>query len=250
MEVAPPVGPFKNVMEKSGDVMNVQARVVLTCSYEQVFRQGELPLTEDGIGNGKDFLWLSPFLVGGISLGADRQKERMNPGSINGVNGMYTGNKCRDQGTGQFMNEGAKSSIFLWRTTDGSKGPDRPFPVKALLHPDHWKVVGKAVISQVVAERSFREGSPRIDDAAYAEIGLGRDRQLSGPADQFPASPSQKPREGKFRHTLRQKHDGCYGEGRRPADEDIYPERDSQRHGLGMMDTDSAMNLIMQSNLL
>ena len=148
----------------------------------------------------------------------------------------------------------AEAGVFLRRPADDRERPDRVRPVIDVLHVQHRKVVGEAVVAEVIAERAFGQLPRRIDGAGDAEIGLGRHRQervrFVGRRPHQPHAPAaQRAGEGQFRHSLGQRHHGGEGHGRRPADEDVDAERHAAAQRLGMMDADAAMDLVVQADL-
>ena len=109
--------------------------------------------------------------------------------------------------------------------------------------------MGQAVVTEVIAEGSLGQLPAGIDVAADAEIGLGVDGQLFACADHRHAAAAQRTGEGQFAQPLGQRHHGGHGHGRRPADEDVHPQRLLEFHGRGVMHADAAMDLVMQSDL-
>ena len=71
----------------------------------------------------------------------------------------------------------AEDGILLRRPADDRERPDRPVAVVDALDVQHREIVGKAVIAEMIAERSFRQLPRRIDRADDREIGFGRHRQ-------------------------------------------------------------------------
>ena len=108
----------------------------------------------------------------------------------------------------------------------------------------------EAVVTQVIAERTLGQLAVGVDRAGDAEIGLGIDRQ-SARASESSASAGRRAR----RQTT--SSDRPSGSGitaatvkrRRPADEDIDPQRLAAANRRSMMHADAAMNLIVQPDL-
>ena len=95
-----------------------------------------------------------------------------------------------------------------------------------LLHDQHGKIVGQAVVAQVVAEGAFGQLPGRVDVAADAEIGVGMDREAFAlRSGHRHAAAAQHAGEGQFADAFGQRHHGGQGHRRRAADEDVHPER-------------------------
>ena len=75
------------------------------------------------------------------------------------IHSMYLANSRqngRDHRFSQFMNQHAESSVFLrWSPDDGNR-PDGIGPVIYVFHTQHRKIMYPRIISQMIAERSFR----------------------------------------------------------------------------------------------
>jgi len=99
------------------------------------------------------------------------------------------------------------------------------------LDVQHREIMDQAVIAKVIAERPFGQLFVQIDGADDAEVGLGRDRQkgtftpVKRRIDQAYAAATESAGEGQLRHSFRKRHDGRQDQGRRPADDDVDPER-------------------------
>src|SRR6185369_3326042 len=97
----------------------------------------------------------------------------------------------------------------------------------------------------MVAERPFRQQLFRIYRSRDAEIGFCRDRQTSAAADYGETMPPQKPGKGELGHPLWKRHDSRNGQGGGTTDKDVHPERHPFRKGLTMVNTDAAMDLVV-----
>src|SRR5205807_8608598 len=117
------------------------------------------------------------------------------------------------------------------------------------LDSQHRKIVREAVVTQMIAEQTLRQLAVAVDRAGNAEIRLGIDRQCARSTDHCHAPAAKHAGKRKLRDALRQRHDGGHGERGCPADEDIYTQWLAAPDRRPVMDTDPAMNLIMQPDL-
>ena len=157
MQVGPPVHPLQKMQQKSGDIVNVQRRIVFPRDDQQIFGQGELSLAEDGVGAGEKLLGLSLGGIGDIALRADGQQQGVDPGGIDGMDGMNSGHHGGDHGAGQVVNDLAEAGILLRRPADYRKGPDGLGAVVDSLDLEDGEVVHQTVVAEVVAEGAFGE---------------------------------------------------------------------------------------------
>jgi hypothetical protein len=104
----------------------------------------------------------------------------MYPGCINGMNFMYSSKNSGNQRCCKFLNKGPENSVFLRRPAHSGKGPDSVCPMINLFHLEYREIMGKAVISQMVSERTFWQLTLRINDSGKAEISLCQDGQAAG----------------------------------------------------------------------
>ena len=148
----------------------------------------------------------------------------------------------------QFVDQGAKGRILLRGTAHRRKWPDGALPVVHVLDSQNRKFVPQAVIAEVVTERSLRLVQSRVDrpesrnrhQPASQVVNRMRPISLAGP---------RAPGEGQFRKPFRQRHDRGQGQGGRPADGDANWKRLAAPNRGGVMDTDAAMDLIMEPDL-
>ena len=148
------------------------------------------------------------------------------------------------------MDELAEGGVLLRRPADDRERPDRARAVIDCSTCSTGKIVRQRVVAQVIAERPFGQLPLGIDVAGDAEIGLGHDRQVRrGGEIMAHAPPAQRAGEGHLRHPFGQRHHGGHGHRRRPADEDVDPQRLASRDRRGMMDADAAMDLVVQPDL-
>ena len=66
--------------------------VVFAGHDQQILGQRQLPLAQDGVGRGEQFLRPAPLEVGRVALAADRQQQRMHARRIDGVHRVQAGN--------------------------------------------------------------------------------------------------------------------------------------------------------------
>src|SRR5262249_35619605 len=149
VEVARPVDALEQVTEEAGDVVDVEGGVVLAGDDEQVLGQGELPLAEDGVGAGEQLLGKAGGGVGDVALAADGEQEGVDPGSVDGVDGVEAGDDGGDDGAGQLVDDLAEAGVLLGGPADDGKGPDGARAVVDVLDLEDGEVVGEAVVAEV-----------------------------------------------------------------------------------------------------
>ena len=77
-------------------------------------------------------------------------------------------------GAGQFVDQVAKGCVFLWRSAHHGERPDRIGSVVYRLNFHNREIMRKAVISEMVSKRPFRQKSGRINNANDAKISFSR----------------------------------------------------------------------------
>ena len=173
----------------------------------------------------------------------------MHAGGVHGVDGLDARYLLRNRRAGQLVDQLAEDRVFLRRPADHRKWPDRVAAMVNVLHSHYRKLVGQAVVAQVIAERTLGLEPVGIEPASDAEIGLGVNRQLAVAADHRHPPPAQHAGEAEFAHALGQGHHGGHGHGRRPAHEDVYSQFFVASQRGRVMGGDAAMNLIVQAHL-
>ncbi len=155
-----------------------------------------------------------------------------------------------NQRAGQLMNERAEGGILLRRAPHRGKGPDGIRAVMNRLHLQDGKIVRQTVIPKVVAEGPFRQRAPGIDRSRNDEIGFCRHRQAVGRRHQRDTAAAKQAGKGQLRHPLRQRHHCRHIEAGRPTNKDIDPQRFTATQSLGVVNTDAAVDLVMQARFL
>src|SRR5688500_962392 len=89
----------------------------------------------------------------------------MNACSIDGVHRADSREYRWDDVTGQFMDQLSETCVLLRRTANNGKRPDGTFAMTNPFNSQHWKIMSKTVIAQVISERPFGE-QLLIDDGA------------------------------------------------------------------------------------
>ena len=235
--------------EEARDVVDVERRLVFPGDDQQVLGQRELPLAEQGVGGGQDFLGASHGRVGDVALAGDGQKQGVNAGGVDGVDRVDAGKHARDDRPGQLVDQGAERRVFLGRPSHRGKRPDGPFAVVDAFDLQHGKVVLEAVIAEVVSERPLGLADVGIDRAADDEIGLGRHGEAPVGRDHGDTSASQGAGERQLGQPLGQGHDGGDRQGGRAADEDVDPQRLTPADRRRVVHADPAVDLVMQADL-
>ena len=96
----------------------------------------------------------------------------MDPGSIHCMYFFkpreFTGSKSFDK----FMNEPPKITVFLRRPAYNSKMPDRIFTVINIPDFKNRKIMGQAVITEVISKRPFRFHHILLHHTCNTEIGI------------------------------------------------------------------------------
>ena len=249
MKVPFPVHPFKNVPEVGRQIVDVESRIVLAGGDEQVLRQRQLPLAEDRIRLGEQFLRGPLSTVRDVPLAADREQERMNAGRVHRVDSVDAGEDGRDQRAGDLVDQLAERRVRLGRSADDGERPDRVRAVCYPVHPHHREVVRQAVVPEVVAEWSFKFRSRWVDRPRDAKIRLGRDRQARHRSGQPHPPPAQGAGEQQFRHPFGQRHHGREHQGGRAADSDVHAQWFLPADRRGVVNADSTVNLVVQPDL-
>ena len=70
MKVAAPVHPGQDVLQETAHIAHLQPRIVVGRCHEQVLGQGELALSQDGVGLGEQFLRLLALFERHVALAA------------------------------------------------------------------------------------------------------------------------------------------------------------------------------------
>jgi len=151
----------------------------------------------------QQLLGLALLRIGDIALAGDGQQQRMDPGGVHGVDLLDPGDHGGDQRAGQLVDERAEGGVLLGGTADGGKGEDGIPAVIDRLHLNDREFVGQAVVPEMVAEGPLRQGLFRVKHPADAEIGLGRQRQLTGDTHHGNAPAGQQPGKRQLRHPFR-----------------------------------------------
>lgn len=171
VEVAAPVYAFEDVDEIIVYVMGVEVGIVFVCADEEVFGKGASTKSEQGIGQGENFLWLA-LAVGYVSFGADGDEEGMNTCGVNGVDGFEARDFYGYHWPSDVVDEVAKRGVFLgWASNDG-EWPDGVFAVVDVFDVKDGEFVGEAVISEVVAKWAFGLGFTGVYGAGDDEVGV------------------------------------------------------------------------------
>jgi hypothetical protein len=107
---------------------------------------------------------------------------------------LTPGSTRRNHGAGQLVDELPERGVFLRRPADDRERPDGIAAMMDRRHLQHGKLVGQAVVAQVVAERAFGLlWRRRIDIAADAEVGVGIQRQGRPGASGIRTRPASAP---------------------------------------------------------
>ena len=217
---------------------------------QQVLGQGELPLAEDGVGLGQQFLRLAARWHRGRSARCRPPAAADGPRRHRRRGRHAPRGQVGDQRPGQLVDEGAEGGVLLRRPADGGEGPDGAGAVVDLLDVHAPGNRGPGCSS-----RDGRRTGPRAGCAAGSimptrqkSASAGTSRPLAGGHDRQAVAAEQAGK-GQFRHPFGQRHDRRQGQARRPADEDIDPQRLARPDGLGMMDADAAVDLVVQADL-
>jgi hypothetical protein len=189
------------------------------------------------------------LLIGHVSLAADDQQQRVDAGRVHGMHRMDPGHFLGNHRAHQLVDQLAEERIFLRRAADHGERPERPRAVVDVLDPHHGKIVGQTVVAQVVAKWALGQFVLGFEVAGEAEVGLGVDRQLIGAADHGHAAVVQEAGEGQFAHALGHGHHGGHHHCRRPAHEDVQPQLLLAAQRGGVVDAQSAMDLVVQPDL-
>ena len=235
--------------EEGGDVVDVEAGVVLVGDDPEVFRQRELPLAEDRVGGGEDLLGAADGRVGDVAFAGDREEQRVDAGGIHGVDGPHPGDDARDDRPRQFVDQLAEGGVLLRRPSDRRERPDGPRAMVDAIDPEHREVVPEAVIAEVIAERTFGLATIGIDGPGEDEIGLGRHGEPAVGRDHRDPTPPSAPAKASSGSPSGKRHDGGDGHRGRPADEDVDPQRLSPADRRGVVHADPAMDLVVQADL-
>jgi hypothetical protein len=79
----------------------------------------------------------------------------MHAGGVHRVNGLHAGNLLGNYRAGQFVDQLAEDRVFLRRAADHRERPNRVAAMLDSLDTNDRKLVGQAVVAQVIAERSL-----------------------------------------------------------------------------------------------
>ena len=141
-----------------------------------------------------------------------------------------------------------KGRVFLrWPSHDG-KRPDGAFAVIDGRDFENGEVVREAVIAEVISERAFGKRSPLwIHAPSDDKVRFGRDGKTVATRDPE-TPPVQHAREKKLAQAFGQWHDGRERVRRRPADEDAHLERLAATKRGRVVNTDTAMDLIVKAD--
>ncbi len=172
VKVATPVYAFEDVDEVVVDVMGVEVGVVFVCADEEVFGKGTGTKSEQGVGQGEDFLGLA-FAVRDVAFGADGDEEGVNTCGVDSVDGFEARDFYRYHWASDVVNEVAKSRVFLGWSPDDSEGPDGVFAMVDVFDVEDGEFVGETVIAEVIAKGTFEFGFTRVDGAGDDEVGFG-----------------------------------------------------------------------------
>ena len=172
MSIASPVDPSQHVLEKPPDVMNVEQRVVLLGHNEKVLGQRKLPLPKDCGGLREQFLRAIRLRVRRVPLTTDRKQKRVHSRFVDRVYGLHSRQHGRNDRPGDLVNDFPERRVLLrWPPNDRER-PDGISPVVHPLNVQHGKVVGQAVIAQVVSEWTFGKKLLWIDRSGDTEVGF------------------------------------------------------------------------------
>ena len=196
MQVFVPIDALKEVGEEILDAVDVQVWVIFAGYDQEVLGQGAWSKAQEGVGDGEKFLGFS-FLVGGVAFGADCQEQGVDAGGIDGVNGFDAGDFGRDDGSGDFLDQGAKGGVFLWGSSDDGEGPNGVFAMIDMMDLEEGEIVFEAIVAKMIAERPFGFCLIGIDGSGDAEVGIGGDEKAITDGITKP-SVGQCPGEGDF----------------------------------------------------
>ena len=100
------------------------------CGDQQILGQRQLPLAEDGVGLGQQFLRFALGGIGEVALAADGQQQRMDPGGIDGMD------LARTPGTTVGISGPVSSWMKAPKVVSSCGG--RPTVVKGQMAPGRW----------------------------------------------------------------------------------------------------------------
>ncbi len=98
--------------------------VVLARDDQQVLGQRELPLAEEGVGDGQDLLRPAHRGVGHVPFAGDGQEQGVDTGGIDGVDRVDARDHAGDDRAGQLVDQGAEGRVLLRRAADRGEWPD------------------------------------------------------------------------------------------------------------------------------
>src|SRR5262249_21298771 len=148
-----------------------------------------------------------------------------------------------DNRAGQFMDDLSKAGIFLRGPADHREGPNSAVAMVYFVDPENRKRVGQTVISQVIAERSFRKLQGRIYRSGNTKIRLCGDGEESRMTDQGKPAATQGAGKSHFRKTFRKGHYGGQHQGRGAPDEHIDAKRHAYPKRLRVMHANAPVDL-------
>ncbi len=230
--------------------MNIQPRLVRIINNQQILGQRQLPLAKQGIRLGEQLLGLGLFRIRCIALTADSQQQGVHACDIHGMNRLDSRDKVRDRRPGHFMDQGTESRVFLRRPANGSKRPDCSWSVIYMGDPHDREVMDQAVIAKMVPKGTLRPCLINKDMTAETEISLRRCQQTIWGLDHLQAMAAKQAGKRQLRHAFRQRHDRSKAQAGRTADKNVDRQRLPLFQGRGMMNTDTAMNLVMQAGFV
>ena len=249
MKVVRPVNPLQDVPEKGGDVVDVQRRIVFLRHDQQILGERHLPLTENRIGTREDFLRPARPGIGHVTLAGDREQERVDPGRIDGVDGVDAGDDRRHDRPGQLMDQRAERGVLLRRPADRRERPDGPRAMKDPIDSQHGKIMSQTVIAEMVSKWSLGLLEAGHDGAGDHEIGLGGHWREPVGGDHREASAAKYAGEAELGQPFRQGHHGRDRQRRRPSHEDIHAQGLATTDRRRVVNADPSMDLVMKADL-
>ena len=107
--------------------MHVERRIVLAGRDQQILGQRELPLAQDRVGRGQQFLRPAALGIGRVALAADRQQQRMHAGGIDRMHRVQAReSRVGNHRPGELVNQLAEHRVFLRRPADDRERPEAP----------------------------------------------------------------------------------------------------------------------------
>ena len=121
---------------------------------------------------------------------------------------MNTGKHCRNRGAREIMNQRPKDRVFLWRTTNHCKWPNRITTMINRIDIHNGEIVRQAVIAQMVAKRSLGQTTVRINRATDAKVCFRADHGVGSLTHHSHGMTRQRAGKGDFRDAIGQRHYG------------------------------------------